>query len=111
MSWERRRPGGAGWAGKFVTSRYKLGVPALTNTGQLLGTLLTLYSWILLARVVVSWLPSMDAQHPVVRFLFNATEPVLQPLRRLLPPMSGLDLSPIIAFVIISILRSFVQRL
>jgi len=66
--------------------------------------LLQLYQFILLGRVLLSWLPNVDYNNPIVRFLYQATEPVLAPIRRALPPMSGMDLSPLVVFLGISII-------
>lgn len=66
------------------------------------------YWWILLARVVVSWVHA-DPWNPIVRFLHQATEPVLAPIRRRLPAWgSGLDLSPLVAILLLSFLEWFV---
>lgn len=66
--------------------------------------LLQLYQFILLGRVLLSWLPNVDYNNPIVRFLYQATEPVLAPIRQALPPMGGMDLSPLAVFFGISIL-------
>ena len=65
-------------------------------------TLFTVYYFILFARVIYSfvvqvWRPPGYAQ-PLVELLFTLTEPVLAPVRRLIPPMGGLDLSPLLVF-------------
>lgn len=72
----------------------------------LILTLLDIYFWVILATVVMSWLVAfgiMNRQNPYVRQLDYAlrrlTEPVLGPIRRLLPDLGGLDLSPIIALI------------
>lgn len=62
------------------------------------------YQLILLARVLMSWIPNLDYSNPIVRFLHQATEPVLAPIRSALPPMGGIDLSPLVVFLGISIL-------
>ncbi|NLG69961.1 MAG: YggT family protein [Firmicutes bacterium] len=77
---------------------------------MLIYRLLTLYSWIMLARVLVSWLP-VDPYHPAVRLLRDLTEPVLAPIRRALPTVPGLDYSPIVAFLLISVVQQVVLRL
>lgn len=71
------------------------------------GWLLDLYSWIIIAAALISWV-SPDPRNPIVRFLHRVTEPVLEPVRRLLPPWKtgGLDLSPLIVLIAIQ----FVQR-
>ncbi len=60
---------------------------------------------LLLARAVISFLP-LDRYHPVVIWLYRLTEPLLAPIRRYLPPMGGLDLSPIVLLILLAILRS-----
>ncbi len=74
---------------------------------------LTAYSIILLARVVVSWVelagwrpPSTGPVRSLFELMFDVTEPVLRQLRRIVPPAGPLDLSVIVAFVIIFVLRS-----
>jgi len=61
--------------------------------------------WILiLARVILSFV-RLDPYHPIVRMVFEVTEPILAPIRRILPPMSGLDFSPLIALLLLDLLR------
>jgi uncharacterized protein YggT (Ycf19 family) len=65
----------------------------------LLIYLLQLYSFVLLARAIVSWIPNLDPYHPAVQILYKATEPVLDPIRKLVPPLGGMiDISMLIAF-------------
>jgi YggT family protein len=68
--------------------------------------LLNLYVLLLFGRVILSWFPLSpgSALVGVYSFLFNVTEPVLGPLRRVLPPMGGFDLSPIIIFIGVQII-------
>ena len=72
----------------------------------LLSQLLAIYSVVIIVRALISWV-SPDPRNPIVQFLAVVTEPVLAPLRRLVPPrvFGGLDLSPILAIVLISLLR------
>jgi YggT family protein len=72
-----------------------------------LGWLLDIYSWIIIAAALITWV-SPDPRNPIVQFLRRITEPVLEPVRRLLPPWKtgGLDLSPLIVLIVIQ----FVQR-
>jgi YggT family protein len=77
---------------------------------QVLDYLLWAYVWILLGRVVVSWV-NADPYNPIVRFLYNATEPVLTRIRRVLPVYAGgFDLSPLVAWVAILFLQRFLVR-
>ena len=72
-----------------------------------LGWLLDIYSWVIIAAALITWV-SPDPRNPIVQFLRRITEPVLEPVRRLLPPWKtgGLDLSPLIVLIVIQ----FVQR-
>lgn len=73
---------------------------------ELLLLVLQLYSWVLLARALVSWIPNLDPYHPAVQVLYQLTEPVLEPIRRLVPPLGGMvDVSIIIAFFALIVLR------
>jgi YggT family protein len=67
--------------------------------------ILTIMSLLILARVLMSWV-QVDPYHPVVQFIYNTTEPILQPIRQLLPPMGGFDLSPMVAMIGLSLLGS-----
>jgi YggT family protein len=74
-----------------------------------LGELLRLYSYVLLLRVIMSWFPpssSQGALGTVQLWLFKMTEPVLGPIRRKLPPMGGLDLSPMLLLIALQFLAS-----
>lgn len=69
---------------------------------------LHIYQLILLARVLMSWIPNLDQNNPIARFLYQATEPVLAPIRSALPPMGGIDLSPLVVFLGISVIIQLV---
>lgn len=64
--------------------------------------------WLILIRALVSWV-NPDPFNPIVQFLEKTTEPILYPIRKILPfsLRFGLDISPIIAFLIIIFLKSF----
>ena len=72
-----------------------------------IGWLLNLYSWVIIAAALITWV-SPDPRNPIVQFLHKVTEPVLRPIRNLLPPWKtgGLDLSPLIVIIAIQ----FVDR-
>ncbi|MCS6836055.1 MAG: YggT family protein [Anaerolineae bacterium] len=78
---------------------------------QFLVFLLQLYYIVLLLRVVMTWLPNIDPRNALVRFLYDITEPVLRPIRQMVPPQGGFDLSPMIAFLGIFVLTTILQRL
>lgn len=72
---------------------------------MLLIRLIDLYSLIVLAAVVVSW-TNMPREHPAVRFLDGLTEPLLGPIRKVLPPMGGIDFSPLVLLIGLRLLTS-----
>ena len=74
---------------------------------QLVQTLFEVYSFILLARVLTSWV-QIDPYNPIVRVLYQLTEPLLGAIRRFLPQTGMMDFSPIVAFVLITIVERIV---
>ena len=73
---------------------------------QVVSLLLQVYSYVLLARALISWIPNLDPYYPIVQFLYQITEPVLEPIRKLVPPLGGMiDISMLIAFFGIMILQ------
>jgi YggT family protein len=88
----------------FIVSNF-LGAMA-----TVLQMILWLYMWIVIARALISWV-NPDPYNPIVRFLYNATEPLLYRVRRALPVFAGgLDLSPLIVLVAIYFLQSFLVQ-
>jgi YggT family protein len=85
---------------------------------ELLYSLLNLYIWVLIISAILSWLVAFDVVNPhnkLVRmvgdFSYRITEPTLRPIRRILPMMGGLDLSPLVLIFIIYFLQSFIRHL
>lgn len=70
----------------------------------LLDVVFDLYMIVLLVRVIVSWV-QFDPRHPLVQLLYGITEPVLAPIRSVLPVAGGLDFSPVVAMLILSLLK------
>lgn len=64
----------------------------------------------ILARVIISWLP-ISRDNPIVAFIDSITEPILGPIRRVLPFMGGLDLSPFFALIFIQIAEWVLRQL
>jgi len=80
------------------------------TVATVVSTLIQVYEFLLLIRVLLSWInvdpyrPVID--HPVVDILQRITDPVLAPLRRLIPPIGGaVDISPVVALIILDVLR------
>jgi YggT family protein len=72
----------------------------------ILFALLNLYSWVIVIRAILSWF-GPSSRNPLVALLIKITEPVLEPLRTLVPPekLGGLDISPILAFAGIQVIK------
>ncbi|MFW5774810.1 MAG: YggT family protein [Chitinivibrionales bacterium] len=69
---------------------------------------LQLYEVLLIIRIVMSWIRP-DPYHPIVQWVYRLTDPVLEPVRRLLPIQGmGIDFSPIIVFILINVLKRLV---
>jgi YggT family protein len=83
----------------------------LLAVAQVLDWVLFAYFWILVGRVVVSWIAA-DYDNPIVRFLYAATEPVLERVRSRLPiaALGGFDLSPIVVWLAVMFLQRFLVR-
>ncbi len=82
------------------------------NVVSFIGWLLQLYSWVIIAAALISWV-SPDPRNPIVMLLHRLTEPVLAPVRRLLPPWKtgGLDLSPLIVLIAIQFVERVILRM
>lgn len=79
---------------------------------------LDLYIWILIVGAILSWLVAFDVvnvRHRFVsaacNFCFRLTEPALRPIRRFLPLLGGIDLSPVVLIFVVLFLQSFLTRL
>ena len=79
----------------------------------LIDTIIWLYVWLLIASAVLSWLIAfnvVNTPHPVVgmvaNFLYQVTEPVLRPIRSILPNLGGIDISPVILIIVLFFIRN-----
>jgi YggT family protein len=70
----------------------------------LIVTLIDFYSLVVLGAVIMSWLP-VSRRNPLAATLYGLTEPVLAPIRRALPPMGGIDLSPMVLLIGLQLLK------
>lgn len=80
---------------------------------QTIDLALNLYTWVLIASAIFSWLFAFNVinsrnqfVNAIGTFLYNVTEPVLRPIRRVMPDLGGIDISPVIVLLIIFFLRS-----
>jgi len=77
------------------------------RVGDILGKLISLYEIALLIRIVLSWVPH-NPYNQAVQFLYKITDPVLNPVRKLIPPFRGIDFSPVIVFVGLGVAKRIV---
>ncbi|KPK42380.1 MAG: hypothetical protein AMJ78_02700 [Omnitrophica WOR_2 bacterium SM23_29] len=73
---------------------------------RLAEILITILYWLILIRALISWV-NPDPFNPIVQFLYRATDPILTPIRRVVPPLGPFDISPIVAFLILYFLSLF----
>lgn len=78
---------------------------------QFFNLLIQALTWLILIRVLMTWIPNLDPFNPIVRLLRQATDPILEPARRIIPPIGGLDISPIIVILILQGLQMLLRRL
>ncbi len=82
----------------------------LEALASILDMALYIYTWVIIARALLSWV-NPDPYNPIVRFLYNVTEPVLAWVRRRVPLIyGGLDLSPLLVLVVLYFLRIYLVR-
>jgi len=86
----------------FVLSNF------IRATAGIVDIVLSFMYWVILIRALISWV-NPDPNNPIVQFLYRVTEPILEPIRRLMPPM-GIDISPILAFLAIIFLKGFLVQ-
>jgi YggT family protein len=89
----------------FVISNF------ISACATVLSGVITVLFWLIIARALVSWV-NADPSNPIVQFLNKVTEPVLYPIRKWLPfsLKFGVDISPVIAFLLLLFLRSFLVQ-
>lgn len=84
---------------------------ALSLLLDVLVRTLSIYTLILLVRVLLSWFPNLDWSNPLLSTVSSITDPYLNVFRGLIPPLGGLDLSAIIAFIALNITQQVLSGL
>ncbi len=103
----------AGIAAIFLIRFGAIPAPVPLILGGLLGVvalLVQMYFFALLAMIILSWV-AQGSRHPAIFLLYQITEPLMAPVRKILPPMGGLDFSPILAFILINIAQIALQHM
>ena len=95
----------------YATLGEALGVLGLVvlSLADLIDFVLLLYIVLILARVVISFVGA-DSYHPIVPLVMQLTEPVLKPIRRVVPSVSGIDFSPMVALLAITLARVLIAK-
>ncbi len=73
--------------------------------------LFNILTWAIIIRVLITWIPGLSPYHPIVRLLASITDPILEPARRIIPPIGMLDISPIVVIFALELVREFLIRL
>lgn len=72
---------------------------------QLIGAIGMFLYLVILARVILSWFPNMSYNNPIVQFVYVVTEPILSPIRRVLPSTGMFDFAPMVAIIVIFVVQ------
>lgn len=88
---------------RIASSPLSLAGIAAFSVTKLLATLLFTYFFLIIVNVILSWVAG-SSRHPVVPLVYQLTEPVLRPIRCVIPPIAGIDLSPVFALIAIRFL-------
>lgn len=75
-----------------------------------LGLIVKIYYWSLIITIILSWV-APTSHHPAAQLLMQLTEPVMKPFRKLIPPIGGMDLSPIVVFLALNVITIFIGHL
>lgn len=96
----------------FALQGKSLGIAGLAVMGvaDLIGTVLMIYVVLLIVRIVLSFVGNGGGYHPAVPLVFGLTEPLLKPIRRVLPAPGGIDFSPMIAWLAIALARLLIVQ-
>jgi YggT family protein len=79
--------------------------------GNLIAMVIQAYIVVLLIRSLITFFPNVDYRNPIIRFIFDITEPVLKPVRRAIGTQNGIDFSPMVVFIGLYVLANLVQRI
>ena len=77
---------------------------------QVLAQTLQIYSLVLIVRVLLSWFPNLDWGNPVLSSVSAITDPYLNACRGLIPPLGGIDLAALLAFLALNLLQSLIGQ-
>jgi YggT family protein len=73
--------------------------------------LLELFKWLIIIRAILSWFVAPHSDNPLVQLLRRLTDPILEPISRLVPSAGGFDISPLVAYFALYLLQTVVVRM
>ncbi len=76
-------------------------------TATLIYFVFEILNLVLIIRIILSWIPH-NRYHPIISFIYDITEPILKPFRNMIDPIQGIDISPIIVFILLRFLRNLI---
>ena len=68
---------------------------------------LTILEWIMIVRILLTWFPNINWYNQPFKAFKDITDPILLPFRSIIPPLGGIDFSPIFAFLLIDVIKRF----
>jgi len=77
----------------------------LSKTTNVLASTLSIYSFVLIVRILLSWFPNLDWSNPILSSISSITDPYLNIFRGLIPPLGGIDLSAILAILALQFMQ------
>jgi YggT family protein len=77
---------------------------------QIISATTLVLTLLIIARALMSWFPNIDYRNPVVEFLVTVTEPILAPIRSVMPRLGFLDLTPMVAIILINVIGQILVR-
>lgn len=86
-------------------------MPYALELAQTVMVVESILVWMIIIRALLSFFPNVDPYHPVVRGLDSLVSPILRPFQSLIPPMGGIDLSPIVAILTLQIVAKILASL
>lgn len=81
------------------------------NIAAIVNDIFNVYFWLIIVRIFLTWIPSIDWYSQPWKSLALMADIVLDPFRRIIPPMGGLDFSPIIALIVLQFIQFAVVRM
>ena len=75
------------------------------SISKIIYNLFEVINIILIIRIILSWIPH-NRYHPLIKIIYDVTEPILKPFRNMINPIQGIDISPIIVFVLLNFFKN-----